>query len=71
MSVQNILNNPKRIDIIAKKVFNSVDKEGSGLIDMNELEKVMVTIYSDLDLTMLSHNEVKEVFNMLVQITVL
>ena len=64
MSVQNILNNPKRIDIIAKKVFNSVDKDGSGLIDMNELEKVMVTIYSDLDLTMLSHNEVKEVFNM-------
>ena len=71
MSAQNILNNPKRIDKIAKKVFNSVDKEGSGLIDMNELEKVMVTIYSDLDLTMLSHNEVKEVFNMLVQITVL
>ena len=71
MSVQNILNNPKRIDKIAKKVFNSVDKDGSGLIDMNELEKVMVTIYSDLDLTMLSHNEVKEVFNMLVQITVL
>ena len=64
MSAQNILNNPKRIDIIAKKVFNSVDKDGSGLIDMNELEKVMVTIYSDLDLTMLSHNEVKEVFNM-------
>ena len=65
MSAQNILNNPKRIDKIAKKVFNSVDKEGSGLIDMNELEKVMVTIYSDLDLPMPSHNEVKEVFNML------
>jgi Ca2+-binding EF-hand superfamily protein len=65
MSVQNILNNPKRIDKIAKKVFNSVDKDGSGLIDMNELEKVMVTISSDLDLPIPSHNEVKEVFNML------
>ena len=65
MSVQNILNNPKKIDKIARRVFNSVDKDGSGLIDMNELEKVMTTISEDLDLPMPSHNEVKEVFNML------
>ena len=57
MSVQNILNNPKKIDKIARRVFNSVDKDGSGLIDMNELEKVMTTISEDLDLPIPSHKE--------------
>ena len=65
MSVQNILKHPNRIEKKKKRVFNSVDKDGSGLIDLNELEKVMYTISEDLDLPIPSHNEVKKVFSML------
>ena len=46
-------------------VFNSVDKDGSGLIDIKELENVMHSISNDLGLKPPSKREIREVFNML------
>lgn len=65
MSIRRILNDQKKISRIAKVVFNSVDKDGSGLIDMNELELVMNTISKDLCLPLPSKTEVRDVFKLL------
>jgi Ca2+-binding EF-hand superfamily protein len=65
MSIKNILNNDKKLDRIARLAFQSVDKDGSGLIDIRELELVMVSISKDLRLDPPSKQEIKEVFNML------
>lgn len=65
MSIRNILNNDKKVDRIAKVAFKSVDKDGSGLIDIKELEVVMNSIASDLGLDRPPKEEIKDVFNML------
>jgi Ca2+-binding EF-hand superfamily protein len=65
MSLKNILNDDKKLDRIARVSFNSVDKDGSGLIDIRELELVMKSIASDLRLETPSKIDIKEVFDML------
>ncbi len=65
MSIKNILNDDKKLDRIARVSFKSVDKDGSGLIDIKELENVMKSIAIDLRLNTPSHQEIKDVFNML------
>jgi Ca2+-binding EF-hand superfamily protein len=65
MSIKNILNNDKKLDRIARVAFNSVDKDGSGLIDIRELEVVMNSIATDLGLSPPSKQEIKDVFDML------
>ena len=65
MSIRSILNNEKKLSNIAKVVFNSVDKDGSGLIDCKELTIVLEAIYKDLGLAVPSKKYMKEVFNML------
>jgi Ca2+-binding EF-hand superfamily protein len=65
MSIRQILNNKKKFNRIARVVFNSVDKDGSGLIDMNEFGLVMSTISKDMSLPMPTKKEIKEVFSML------
>lgn len=65
MSVKNILNDDKKLDRIARLSFNSVDKDGSGLIDIKELEVVMKSIANDLRLTPPSKQDIKDVFDML------
>lgn len=65
MSIEKIINTPKKIDRITRIVFNSVDKDGSGLIDINELGLVMSTISKDMGLPNPSKSEIKEVFELL------
>ena len=65
MSIKNILNDDKKLDRIARVTFNSVDKDGSGLIDIRELEVVMKSIAVDLRLTPPSKPDIKEVFDIL------
>ena len=65
MSIRNILNNDKKLDRISRIAFNSVDKDGSGLIDERELELVMKSIANDLGLAKPTKEEIKEVFTML------
>jgi hypothetical protein len=65
MSIRNILNNDKKLDRIARVAFNSVDKDGSGLIDIRELEVVMKSIASDMGLSPPTKQEIKDVFDIL------
>ena len=65
MSLKSIVSNEKKLEKIARVVFNSVDKDGSGLIDIKELENVMQSISEDLGLKQPSRKEIREVFNML------
>ena len=50
MSIEKIINTPRKLNRITRIVFNSVDKDGSGLIDINELGLVMNTISRDMGL---------------------
>lgn len=65
MSIKSILQNQKKFNRIVRVVFNSVDKDGSGLIDIEELGIVMKTIASDMGLAQPSKKEIKDVFEML------
>lgn len=65
MSLKSIIQDDKKLEKIARVVFNSVDKDGSGLIDIKELETVMYSISNDLGLKQPSRREIREVFNML------
>ena len=65
MSLKNILNDDKKLDRIARVSFKSVDKDGSGLIDIRELELVMKSIATDLRLASPSKEDIKDVFEML------
>lgn len=65
MSIKKILRDEKKIEIISRIVFSSVDKDGSGLIDQKELTLVLHAIYGDLGLNLPSNKEIRDVFNML------
>ncbi len=65
MSLNNILKDERKIERIAKACFRSVDRDGSGFIDIKELENVMRTISSDLRLTAPTSEDIKYVFKVL------
>lgn len=65
MSVKNILKNQKQIDKITKVIFDSVDADGSGLIELSEFEIVMQTISRDMGLHKPTQKEIKTIFRML------
>ena len=48
MSVQNILNNPKKIDKIARRVFNMLDEDKSTMISYKEFRVLIVGILESL-----------------------
>ena len=47
-AIQNILNDEAKLKEVAKAAFDSVDTDGSGQIDQEELTKVMQQISGDL-----------------------
>lgn len=65
MSIRKILSDDKKLDRIAKVAFKSVDKDGSGLIDLKEMEIVMKAIAKDLRMAPPTKNDIREVFSML------
>ena len=65
MSIEKIINTPRKLNRITRIVFNSVDKDGSGLIDINELGLVMNTISRDMGLPLPSKSEIREVVELL------
>ena len=65
MSIEKIINTTRKLNRITRIVFNSVDKDGSGLIDINELGLVMNTISRDMGLPLPSKSEIREVFELL------
>ena len=65
MSVKKVLSNPKKVEKITKVIFDMVDKDGSGLIELNEFEVVMNTISLDMGMQPPTLSEVRSIFNTL------
>ena len=60
-AIKDILNDDKKLKEVAKVAFDSVDTDRSGLIDQEELEKVMTQISQDMGAEPPSKEDVKEV----------
>ena len=65
MNLKKVLNDKRKIDKIVKVIFDMVDKDGSGLIDLTEFEVVMTNISSDMGMKIPSLSEIKTIFNTL------
>jgi Ca2+-binding EF-hand superfamily protein len=65
MSTKNILTNKNKIDKINKVMFNLVDKDGSGLIELSELELIMKKISLDMGMELPSYSDIRIIFNTL------
>ena len=61
-AIQDILNDEKKFNAVAKAAFDSVDTDGSGEIDRDELQKVMNNIADDMGTEPPSDEDIKEVF---------
>ena len=48
MSIEAILNDDKQFNKIVEEAFKSVDTDGSGYLEVNELEKLMGSIATAL-----------------------
>ena len=60
-AIKEILNNEKKLREVVKVAFDSVDTDWSGLIDQDELEKVMAQISQDMGAEPPTKDDVKEV----------
>ena len=60
-SIKEISNNEKKLREVVKVAFDSVDTDRSGLIDQDELEKVMAQISQDMGAEPPTKDDVKEV----------
>ena len=58
-AIKDILNDEKKLKEVAKVAFDSVDTDRSGLIDQEELEKVMAQISQDMGAEPPSKEDVK------------
>ena len=65
MSIKTVLTNKKKIDKIAKVIFDMVDKDGSGLIELTEFEVVMNNISLDMGMKLPSSSDIRTIFNTL------
>ena len=62
-AIKDILNDEKKWKEVAQVAFDSVDTDRSGLIDQEELEKVMAQISQDMGAEPPSKEDVKEVLD--------
>ena len=60
-AIREILTNEKKFNDVAKVAFDSVDTDRSGLIDEEELGKVMTQISIDMEAEPPSKEDVKKV----------
>ena len=65
MSLKKVLTNKKKVDKITKVIFDMVDKDGSGLIELTEFEIVMNNISLDMGMKLPSISDIRTIFNTL------
>lgn len=59
--IRNILEDEIKFNEVVKAAFSSVDTDGSGFIDENELKSVMQSVAGDIGMPEPSSEDVKEV----------
>ncbi|KAL4445937.1 hypothetical protein ABPG74_010929 [Tetrahymena malaccensis] len=60
-SIKDILKDKNKLKKITEAAFKAVDTDGSGYLERNELEKVMINVAIDIGVEKPSKEEVEEV----------
>lgn len=61
--IKEIISDERKLNVLTKLAFNAVDRDGSGVIEQNELEKIMAQICMDMGAEVPSKEDVQEVLN--------
>eukprot|EP00825_Cyclidium_porcatum_P007961 TRINITY_DN1399_c0_g1_i3.p1 TRINITY_DN1399_c0_g1~~TRINITY_DN1399_c0_g1_i3.p1 ORF type:complete len:102 (+),score=35.93 TRINITY_DN1399_c0_g1_i3:235-540(+) len=61
IAIKDILNDKEKLKQITKTAFDAVDNDGSGFLELNELENVMKTVAKDVGASEPTTEEVKEI----------
>lgn len=64
-TIDNIINDKKKFDIIAKSSFDLVDQDGSGFIDSAELKNVLTNLANDIGNDPPTEEELKQMLKLL------
>ena len=67
LNLNKILNNEDRLRELSNHAFESVDENGDGRIDVEELQKCLNTITKDLNIDMPSKEDVEQIMKNLDQ----
>ena len=59
--IKEIISDDNKLDVLTKLAFQAVDRDGSGVIEQNELEKIMAQICMEMGAEIPSKEDVQEV----------
>ena len=59
--IKEIINDDNKLNVLTKLAFQAVDRDGSGVIEQNELEKIMAQICMEMGAEIPSKEDVQEV----------
>ena len=59
--IKEIIKDDRKLNVLTKLAFEAVDKDGSGVIEQNELEKIMAQICMEMGAEIPSKEDVQEV----------
>ena len=59
--IKEIIKDDNKLNVLTKLAFQAVDRDGSGVIEQNELEKIMAQICMEMGAEIPSKEDVQEV----------
>jgi Ca2+-binding EF-hand superfamily protein len=59
--IKEIIRDDNKLNVLTKLAFQAVDRDGSGVIEQNELEKIMAQICMEMGAEIPSKEDVQEV----------
>ena len=65
MNIQELLNEPGKIDKICRDYFNSVDKNKNGVLEFKEIKKILAKFAEDTSTTQEADEEIRKAFQQL------
>ena len=65
MSIQELLNDPEKIDKTCKDYFYSIDKNKNGVLELREIKNILSKFAEDTDVVRDSDEEIQKAFNQL------
>ena len=61
--IKGIIEDERKLNVLTQIAFKTVDKDGSGMIEQRELEKIMAQICMDMGAEIPSKEDVQEVLD--------
>ena len=65
MNVKDLMNNPQKVDKICKTYFDSIDKNRNGVLEFQEISKILAKFAEENDSLKPPEEEIKDAFNQL------